>query len=194
MAFSQALSGLSAASTDLNVVSNNISNSQTVGFKSSTVQFADVYSGADVGLGTTVSGVVQNFGSGSLTTTDNSLDLAINGEGFFTFTDGTQTVYSRNGQLTLTTEGYLVNSAGDQLLGTNGVIQIPTTGMQASASTELDAELNLDASEDIITSTFDASDASTYSYSTTATVYDSLGISHTSVSYTHLTLPTNREV
>ena len=55
MAFSQALSGLSAASTDLNVVSNNISNSQTVGFKSSTVQFADVYSGADVGLGTTVS-------------------------------------------------------------------------------------------------------------------------------------------
>ncbi len=183
MAFSQALSGLSAASTDLNVVSNNISNSQTVGFKSSTVQFADVYSGADVGLGTTVSGVVQNFGSGSLTTTDNSLDLAINGEGFFTFTDGTQTVYSRNGQLTLTTEGYLVNSAGDQLLGTNGVIQIPTTGMQASASTELDAELNLDASEDIITSTFDASDASTYSYSTTATVYDSLGISHTSTLY-----------
>ena len=59
MAFSQALSGLSAASTDLNVVSNNISNSQTVGFKSSTTQFADVYSGADVGLGTQVSGVVQ---------------------------------------------------------------------------------------------------------------------------------------
>jgi flagellar hook protein FlgE len=53
MGFSQALSGLTAASTDLEVVSNNISNSQTVGFKSSTVQFADVYSGADVGLGTT---------------------------------------------------------------------------------------------------------------------------------------------
>ena len=183
MGFSQALSGLSAASTDLNVVSNNISNSQTVGFKSSTVQFADVYSDADVGLGTTVSGVVQNFGAGSLTTTDNSLDLAINGDGFFTFTDGTQTVYSRNGQLTLTAEGYLVNSAGDQLLGVNGVIQIPTSGMQASASTELNAELNLDASEDVITSTFDATDASTYSYSTTATIYDSLGNSHTSTLY-----------
>jgi len=183
MGFSQALSGLTAASTDLNVVSNNISNSQTVGFKSSTVQFADVYADADVGLGTSVSGVVQNFGAGSLTTTDNSLDLAINGEGFFTFTDGTQTVYSRNGQLTLTTEGYLVNSAGDKLLGSNGVIQIPTSGMPASASSELDASLNLDSSEDIITATFDASDASTYSYSTTATVYDSLGNSHTSTLY-----------
>lgn len=183
MGFSQALSGLTAASTDLNVVSNNISNSQTVGFKSSTVQFADVYADADVGLGTQVSGVVQNFGSGSLTTTDNSLDLAINGDGFFTFTDGTQTVYSRNGQLTLTTEGYLVNSAGDKLLGTNGVIQIPTTGMTASATGELDAALNLDSSEDIITDTFDATDASTYSYSTTATLYDSLGNSHTSTLY-----------
>jgi len=161
MGFSQALSGLTAASTDLNVVSNNISNSQTVGFKSSTVQFADVYADADVGLGTQVSGVVQNFGSGSLTTTDNSLDLAINGDGFFTFTDGTQTVYSRNGQLTLTTEGYLVNASGDKLLGTNGVIQIPTSGMPASASTELDASLNLDSSEDIITDTFDATDAPT---------------------------------
>lgn len=183
MAFSQALSGLTAASTDLNVVSNNISNSQTVGFKSSETQFADVYSGADVGLGTSVSGVVQNFASGSLTTTDNDLDLAINGEGFFTFTDGTQTVYSRNGQLTLTNDGYLENAAGDQLLGVNGVIQIPTTGMQASASTEVDAELNLDASEDIITTAFDQTDASTYSYSTTTTLYDSLGISHTSTLY-----------
>jgi flagellar hook protein FlgE len=183
MAFSQALSGLTAASTDLNVVSNNISNSQTVGFKSSTTQFADVYADADVGLGTSVSGVVQNFESGSLTTTDNELDLAVNGEGFFTFTDGTQTVYSRNGQLTLTADGYLENAAGDQLLGVNGVIQIPTSGMQASATTELDAELNLDSSEDITTTTFDQTDSSTYSYSTTATVYDSLGNSHTSTLY-----------
>ncbi|TFY84960.1 flagellar hook protein FlgE [Pseudomonas nabeulensis] len=183
MAFSQALSGLSAASTDLNVVSNNISNSQTVGFKSSTTQFADVYSGADVGLGTQVSGVVQNFESGSLTTTDNSLDLAINGDGFFTFSDGTQTVYSRNGQLTLTADGYLENAAGDKLLGVNGVIQIPTTGMQASATTELDAELNLDASKDTITATFDQTNSSTYTYSTSATLYDSLGVSHTSTLY-----------
>ena len=185
MAFSQALSGLTAASTDLNVVSNNISNSQTVGFKSSTTQFADVYADADVGLGTSVSGVVQNFESGSLTTTDNELDLAVNGEGFFTFTDGTQTVYSRNGQLTLTADGYLENAAGDQLLGVNGVIQIPTSGMTASATESLDAELNLDSSEDIIatTTTFDQTDSSTYSYSTTATVYDSLGNSHTSTLY-----------
>jgi flagellar hook protein FlgE len=183
MGFSQALSGLSAASTDLNVVSNNISNSETVGFKSSTTQFADVYADAEVGLGTTVSGVVQNFESGSLTTTDNELDLAISGDGFFVFTDGTQTTYSRNGQLTLSADGYLENASGAHLVGVNGEIQIPSTGMQASATTELDATLNLDSSSDAITADFDQTDASTYSYSTSATVYDSLGNSHSMTLY-----------
>jgi flagellar hook protein FlgE len=183
MGFSQALSGLSAASTDLNVVSNNISNSETVGFKSSTTQFADVYADAEVGLGTTVSGVVQNFSSGSLTTTDNELDLAISGDGFFVFNDGTQTTYSRNGQLTLSADGYLENASGAHLVGVNGDIQIPSTGMQASATTELDATLNLDSSSDAITADFDQTDASTYSYSTTATVYDSLGNSHSMTLY-----------
>ena len=183
MGFSQALSGLSAASTDLNVISNNISNSETVGFKSSTTEFADVYADAEVGLGTSVSGVVQNFESGSLTTTDNDLDLAISDDGFFVFNDGSTTTYSRNGQLTLSSDGYLENASGAKLVGVNGVIQIPSSGLQASATSELDATLNLDSSSDAITSTFDSTDATTYSYSTSATVYDSLGNSHTMTLY-----------
>ena len=131
MGFSQALSGLNAASSNLNVVSNNIANSQTVGFKSSTTQFADVYASSRVGLGVQVAGVVQNFTSGNLETTDRSLDLAISGSGFFRFEQAGQVVYSRNGQLTLTPEGYLQNAQGARLLGSNGAIQIPADGLQA---------------------------------------------------------------
>lgn len=178
MAFSQALSGLNAAATNLNVVSNNIANSQTVGFKSSTTQFADVYSGAKVGLGVRVDGVVQNFTAGNLESTDRGLDLAISGSGFFRFEQGDQMVYSRNGQLTLTPEGYLQNAQGAQLLGANGVIQIPTDGLQAQPTTEVITALNLDSGSDVIAATFDANDPATYSYANTATVFDSLGNSH----------------
>ncbi|WKN24272.1 flagellar hook protein FlgE [Azotobacter vinelandii] len=178
MGFSQALSGLNAASSNLNVVSNNIANSQTVGFKSSTTQFADVYASSRVGLGVQVAGVVQNFTSGNLETTDRSLDLAISGSGFFRFEQAGQVVYSRNGQLTLTPEGYLQNAQGARLLGSNGAIQIPADGLQAQPTTEFDATLNLDSGSDVITAAFDATDENTYSYANTATVFDSLGNSH----------------
>lgn len=178
MGFSQALSGLNAASTNLNVVSNNIANSQTVGFKSSTTQFADVYAGAKVGLGTRVSDVVQNFNSGNLETTDRGLDLAISGSGFFRLEQGGQVVYSRNGQLTLTSDGYLENAQGARLMGADGVIQIPSDGLQASPTDEVAATLNLDAGAEAVTATFDATDPATYSYANTATVYDSLGNAH----------------
>lgn len=110
MGFSQALSGLKSAATNLDVVSNNIANSQTVGFKSSGVQFADVYTGAMAGQGVRIAGVLQDFSSGTLETTDRDLDLGINGTGFFRFTSGDEVIYSRNGQLTLTSDGYLENA------------------------------------------------------------------------------------
>ncbi|GAB3390893.1 flagellar hook protein FlgE [Azotobacter armeniacus] len=178
MGFSQALSGLNAASTNLNVVSNNIANSQTVGFKSSTTLFADVYAGAKVGLGTRVAAVMQNFNSGNLETTDRGLDLAISGSGFFRLEQGGQVVYSRNGQLSLSADGYLENAQGARLMGADGVIQIPSEGLQASPTDEVEATLNLDAGADAVTATFDATDSATYSYANTATVYDSLGNAH----------------
>ncbi|MCE1699916.1 flagellar hook-basal body complex protein, partial [Enterobacter hormaechei] len=77
MSFSQAVSGLNAAANNLDVIGNNIANSATFGFKSSTTAFADVFSGSDVGLGVKVSGVIQNFKDGSTTRTDRRLDVAI---------------------------------------------------------------------------------------------------------------------
>jgi len=183
MGFSQALSGLNAASSNLNVVSNNIANSQTVGFKSSSTQFADIYAGAKIGLGTRVAAVVQNFNSGNLETTDRVLDLAISGSGFFRLEQGGQMVYSRNGQLTLTADGYLENAQGARLVGADGVIQIPAEGLKASPTDEVKATLNLDAGAGAVTADFDASDPATYSYANAATVYDSLGNAHQLTTY-----------
>lgn len=184
MGFSQALSGLNAASSNLNVVSNNIANSQTVGFKSSTTLFADVYAGARIGMGTRVADVMQNFQSGNLETTDRALDLAISGSGFLRLNQGGQVIYSRNGQLTLTPEGYLENAQRARLMGANGIIQIPAGGLQAKATDEVAMTLNLDSgSAPITTAPFDATDPDTYSYANTARVYDSLGNAHESTLY-----------
>src|SRR5699024_8916878 len=117
MGFSQALSGLNAAAQNLDVIGNNIANSETRGYKGSGVQFADVYAGSKVGQGVRVAGVLQDFSNGTLESTGRSMDLGINGSGFFRFRQGDQVVYSRNGQLTLTQDGYLVNASGARLTG-----------------------------------------------------------------------------
>lgn len=175
MGFSQALSGVNAASSDLNVIGNNIANSATVGYKSSKTQFADVYAGSKVGLGVKVAGVVQNFNAGNLETTDRNLDIAISGTGFLTFNDKGSVVYSRNGQLTMTSEGYLTNASGAKLVGTNGVIQIPTSGMPASATTSVKETVNLNSGDDIKVLAFAPSNPDTYNYTNVANTYDSLG-------------------
>ncbi|KFF49124.1 flagellar hook protein FlgE [Gammaproteobacteria bacterium MFB021] len=197
MGFSQALSGMNAASQQLDAIGNNIANSQTKGFKSSTVQFADVYASSRIGLGTSVAGVLQDFGNGTLETTNRNLDLGISGDGFFRFQQGNQVGYSRNGQLTMTTEGYLANAQGGTLMGYNvrnfndpnvaatlptggqpEVIQIPSGSITAKATANASAAIDLDASGDTITANFDANNPDTFNYSTSTTVYDSLGVSH----------------
>jgi flagellar hook protein FlgE len=118
MSFSQALSGLNAQQQKLGAVGNNIANSQTVGFKSSNVQFADVYAESRIGLGTRTSSVLQNFSQGNIESTNRNMDLAIAGEGFFRFQQsGGEVGYSRNGQLTMTASGDLVNAQGAQIMG-----------------------------------------------------------------------------
>ncbi|GHC26056.1 flagellar hook protein FlgE [Aidingimonas halophila] len=188
MGFSQALSGINAAADNLDVVGNNISNSQTVGFKSSNTQFADVYAGAEVGLGTRVSGVMQDFSDGTLESSGRDLDLAISGDGFFRMTQNDQVVYSRNGQLSMTSDGYLQNAQGARLTGyPAGVgaggqpeeLQVPSDALEATATTGVEASLNLDSgSEELTAGGIDPNDSDTYSYSNSATVYDSLGNSH----------------
>lgn len=201
MSFSQALSGLSAQQQKLGAVGNNIANSQTVGFKSSSVQFADVFAESRIGLGTRTSAVLQNFSQGNIESTNRNMDLAIAGEGFFRFQQPNGEVgYSRNGQLTMTADGRLINAQGAQVMGyaadADGNVQaggdvvgleVEAGDLPASATTELDISLNLDSGEAALidgvngytTPTAEevtrGLDPSKYSYSTNATIYDSLG-------------------
>ncbi len=131
MAFQHGLSGLNASSRALDVIGNNIANGSTVGFKGSTAQFADVFAasltgggGGQIGIGTKLANVSQQFTQGNVTTTNNPLDVAINGRGFFRLSDGGAISYSRNGQFELDKEGYVVSSTG-----------LRVTGYQADAAT-----------------------------------------------------------
>mgnify|MGYP006434124157 CR=1 FL=1 len=120
MAFSQPLSGLAAQSKNLDIIGNNIANSQTVGFKSGSALFSDVFAGAnaDVGLGIKVSDVRQDFSSGDLESTGRNLDLAIAGEGFFRLEETSgEAVFSRNGQFSRDSDGFIVNATGQRLTG-----------------------------------------------------------------------------
>src|SRR5579864_6529763 len=103
MGFAQGVSGLNAASGNLDVIGNNVANSGTVGFKTGSVLFADVYAGSRVGLGTQIAGVSQNFTQGAVQSSTRALDMAITGgDGFFRLASpGGDISYSRNGQFNL---------------------------------------------------------------------------------------------
>jgi len=192
MGFEQGLSGLNTSSQNLDVIGNNIANSSTVGFKASTTQFADVYANSlygngslTAGLGTRVAAVAQQFTQGNITVTNNPLDVAINGSGFFQLADqsgGGVTSYTRNGQFQLNNSGYLVNSTGQYVCGGTGTpvpIQINTANLVPAATTGVTASLNLNPSSSVLpTSGFSPTTSSSYDYSTTATVYDSQGNTH----------------
>jgi flagellar hook protein FlgE len=196
MSFSQAVSGLNAASSNLDVIGNNIANSATAGFKASTAAFADVFAGSGAGLGTKVAAIIQNFGDGSTTTTNRGLDVAISSAGFFRLQDTAgNTYYSRNGQFTLTSGRTLVNTEGMSVTGyaaagnpatiqtgtTPVALTIPDTPMSAKATTTgaLTASLNSSYTAIPATTTFNPSDTSTFSDKSSMTAYDSLGNEHT---------------
>jgi flagellar hook protein FlgE len=195
MAFSQGISGLGVAAANLDVIGNNIANSGTVGFKSAAATFQDVYAGSRVGLGASVSGVVQNFTQGVTQTSSRPNDVAIlNGDGFYppepakaarsctratASSRATRTATSSTLQgLRLT--GYGVNASGGISGGTPSAIQIPTTPMTPKATTSVGAEFNLDARLATPTKTpFNAADSDTFNYSNAVgPVYDSLGNPH----------------
>ncbi|WP_291523367.1 flagellar hook protein FlgE [Acidithiobacillus sp.] len=204
--FNTALSGLQAASTNLQVLGNNISNANTVGFKSSNAQFADAYAAAmanaaptqgQVGIGTQVQTIAQQFTQGNIQTTSNPLDVAINGNGFFQFNYNGATVYGRNGQLQLNQNGVVVDGNGGELVGiqaqngkltgASGPLTISQNALPPQASSGLSIGLNLDSTNTPITGTaINPNNPSTYNYSTTTTVYDSLGTSQLLTTYYQL--------
>ncbi len=190
--FQQGLSGLNASQRNLEVISNNISNANAAGFKASFAQFSDLYngggSGDGVGAGTQLSDINRQFTQGNVLTTNNPLDFAISGEGFFKVqSEKGGTIYTRNGQFGLDKEGFVVNSQGDKLQALSidndtkitsekaAPLQIKKEAIAPKASDELSTKVNLDARGQIITAPFDIADPKTYQSSVTQTVYNDLG-------------------
>ena len=206
MTFRIALSGLDAASTDLEITGNNIANSGTNGFKESRAEFADVYANAvqDTtnvsGQGARVARVAQQFTQGSIDFTSNNLDLAISGQGFFVLEapDGSQ-AYTRAGAYSVDRDGFVINHANDKLqvyqavTGVTGNttfntgvlqdLQLPTSAGAPQASTTLTAAVNIDSSQVVPTAAFNTANPASYNSSTSTTVYDSLGTAHTTTVY-----------
>lgn len=167
MPFRTALSGLNAASTDLRVIGNNVANASTTGFKSSTVQFADIFATSNlgsaanaIGSGVRVANISQQFSQGNIEFTANSLDLAIAGQGFFRLSDNGSIAYSRNGAFEPDRNGFLVNpqghrltgyvaDAGGNITGALGDIQLDTSDIAPRATTAIQLGLNLNASASV---------------------------------------------
>jgi flagellar hook protein FlgE len=198
MGFQQGLSGLNASSKNLEVIGNNIANANTYGAKASRAEFADVYANAiggtrnAIGIGVSVAAVAQQFTQGNITGTDNPLDIAINGGGFFQLRDPSGALtYSRNGQFKVDNTGFIINNQGSRLMGypadaagtiipgTATALQMPTAGITPQVTTGIQMEMNLDARAGVTLPSagapIDFADPSTYNNATSQTVYDVQG-------------------
>jgi flagellar hook protein FlgE len=195
MSFQQGLSGLNASSKQLEVIGNNVANANTIGSKESRTEFGDMYAtaigGTNIGIGVNLQAVTQQFTQGNISTTDNPLDIAINGNGFFEVNKGGVVSYTRNGQFKVDRDGFIVNSQLQQLMGypadaagviipgAAGPLQMPTGGITPAVTTTIGMEMNLDARLGVTLpgagAPIDFADPSTYDNATSQTVYDAKG-------------------
>lgn len=206
MSFQTGLSGLNASSRNLDVIGHNIANVNTTGFKNSRSEFAGLVSSAlssassgGIGIGVEIQTVAQQFTQGNVSTTNNNLDVAINGSGFFqlTLNDGSP-AYTRDGSFKLDKNGFIRTNDGANLMGyptdTAGnatsvslqALQLPTSApIPASATTTINAEFNLDARAKGPTATAAAGDPPVprSTYGTSLDVYDSQGVASTANFY-----------
>jgi flagellar hook protein FlgE len=201
MSFQQGLSGLNAASKNLEVIGNNVANSNTYGEKTSRAEFADMYAAAmtgasgsttQAGIGVEVAAVSQQFTQGNITPTGNPLDLAINGNGFFQVQNAAnQTLYTRNGQFKSDDTGHIINDQGYKLLGYTAdasgnivsgravPLQVPTSGIDPHATDKSKMEFNLDSRAAVTkpasSPSIDFTNNATYNNATSVTMYDAKG-------------------
>jgi len=198
--FSTAVTGLKASTTMLDVAGNNIANASTVGFKSSRTEFGDIYATAVVGAGSsnipgsgvTVTDIAQDFSAGTIEFTNNNLDLAINGSGFFQLDDGQGGVtYTRAGAFELDKEGYIVSKNGKYLQGyglDDEGNRLPIDNMAVTekesppkATENIDLSFNIDDRADAssLLATYDKDEPGSFTWTTTDRIFDSLGNEHT---------------
>lgn len=204
MGFNAGLSGIQAASSNLDVIGNNIANSATIGFKGSRAEFADIYNYGNYNSGTTtvgggvrLSSVHQSFAAGNINPTTNSTDLAIRGTGFFVLNANGARVYSRAGQFVIDKQNYISNSSNQQLVGwladksgnitsTMGNLQINTAEISPHATNEAIVGLNLDSRSKPPSVDWAGGPSpakGSYNDPCSYQIYDSLGNSHTLTMY-----------
>jgi len=211
--FYTAFTGLSADKKWLSVISDNIANVNTVGYKAENAVFEDLLArslttfknGApvnqEIGGGTFISATVKDFSQGTFKNTNNPLDLALDGEGFFMVKDQAgATYYTRNGQFRLDANGDIINMLGmkvqgwmldenGNVAGAVGNINVPMS-MDPKATTYVAFKdpSNLDSraqfivdnpnTADVDESIFNPANSDTYNYVNAVTIYDSLGNPH----------------
>ena len=205
MSFQHGLSGLSAAARNLDVIGNNVANANTVGAKASRAEFSDMYANSltgvampTAGIGVAVTSVAQQFTQGDIVATQNPLDMAINGRGFFRVSQNGTALYSRNGQFRMDKDGYITTGQGARLTGypvdgngriSNGTpteLRISTADIAPKQTEQARAQFNLDAREPVKNQPgrrFDSADPSTYSGGMSMSVYDTLGRDHQMTMY-----------
>ena len=205
MGFQQGLAGLHVAAKSLEVIGNNIANTSVAGFKASVVQFGDLYAqsltgasgaGVQVGLGSLIQSVSQQFSQGNITNTNNPMDIAIQGPGFFRLDDNGVITFSRNGQFHIEKDGSLTNASGDKVTGYSAsstgninqtapaVILIPPSPITPNTTTTMKLDVNLNSAAKMVDpAVFDAANPATYTNSTSGTVFDSIGGQHTVTMY-----------
>jgi flagellar hook protein FlgE len=203
-----AISGMQNHMSFMDVVGNNIANVNTVAYKSSRVNFQDILgqtikgassaqsgrggtNAAQIGLGMSLGGIQTLMTQGSLESTGKSTDLAVQGDGFFVESDGTQTFYSRDGGFDVGTDGSLINpNTGLHVMGWVADATGKIDTQQRLANLVIPYGTRIDARPTTtmqFAGNLDASLANGQSINTTATVYDSLGVPNTAnLSFTKL--------
>ena len=208
MAFDTSVSGILAASGDLGIIGNNIANASTTGFKSSRGEFTDIYAssllgtaGTAIGQGVKLNSVTQDFSQGNIEFTNNSLDLAINGNGFFRMSNDGVATYTRAGSFQLDRDGYMVNASNMKLqgfpideagniTGELGDIQLSTQLIDPKATSQVSITANVDSRDSKPSSAWSATPFNAFAAtptspspeqfnsSTSMTVYDGFGNPH----------------
>lgn len=205
-----AITGMGANGTSLSVISDNIANMNTIGFKSSRIAFGDILSqtitgvsgSSQVGRGVFVSDVSPLFTQGAFETTASALDLAIDGDGFFLVDENNARFYTRAGQFRIDKDGYISNpdglilqgylaDASGNISGAIGDLRIASTQSPALMTSQADIALNIDATASIPSAPFTldgngdgtADDPANYNFATTITIYDSQGGAHQVTAY-----------
>ncbi|MFV9682868.1 flagellar hook protein FlgE [Pseudomonas sp. NY15367] len=208
MSFNIGLSGLRAATSDLNVTGNNIANAGTAGFKQSRAEFADLYASSMLGTGKNPQGsgvlladVAQLFNQGNINYTQNALDMAINGNGFFVTSNNGEISYTRAGYFGTDRDGYIVNNFGYRLQGyaaddsgnilpVQSDLRVSAGQQEPKATTTVTQRINLNSNAvrpanagTMAAPTFDPSDSKSFNWSTSTNIYDSQGNAHVMSQY-----------